>query len=368
MRLTFIVTIDPVKDLALLGVLVHSLNLQTRKTFDVVFHNQTLLAEDEIFASARCRPNFKYAFLSIPREQFLGSFPVWDLYAFHAQALQSDLLGDYFMSVHMEEFFDVNYVESATRVLDRNGFDILFGNLSHTSAGVDAVSEITATRTAEEFELHLQRSGLKNAVHRRLHASFGSRRERLKKRLRIGRRDFDLTPNAGGYTRLGAYHEDLYFMRKEFARRYDWFLAGRAMYFEDIHICEQPGVCELSTELAKITAFPVYLNASKLYHLSHGVFYYQLEDPAFTDGLLALPTDDPALCALKKAIATYRSGHFSLREALTYTRQNEERTGTQNLNYRYHLDAIRAAEARMRRPVEKAEDALRALQPSVPTR
>src|SRR3990172_2692238 len=39
MRLTFIISIDPVKGLSLLNLLLHSLNLQTRKNFDVVFYN-----------------------------------------------------------------------------------------------------------------------------------------------------------------------------------------------------------------------------------------------------------------------------------------------------------------------------------------
>jgi hypothetical protein len=130
MRLTFIISIDPVKGLALLNPLLHSLNLQTRDNFDVVFYNQTLLDESDVFAQLRIRPEFNYRFFSIERHQFLGNFPLWDLFTFHRQLLENDLLGDYFMSLHMEEFFDIDYVENVTRVLEATGFDILLGNLA----------------------------------------------------------------------------------------------------------------------------------------------------------------------------------------------------------------------------------------------
>ena len=34
-------------------------------------------------------------------------------------------------------------------------------------------------------------------------------------------------------------------MSRRFAETHNWFLKGHRLYFEDIHICQQPGVCEL---------------------------------------------------------------------------------------------------------------------------
>jgi len=75
----------------------------------------------------------------------------------------------------------------------------------------------------------------------------------------------------------------------------------------------------------------------RIYHLQHPKYYYQLVDDEFTQRLLEYDTEDPILQAHKKAIAMYRSGIASLAEALAYTRQNAESTGTQNVNYKYHM-------------------------------
>jgi len=48
MRLTLLVTIDSIKPLKLLDVLIHSLNLQTSRDFEVVFFNQTLHPESHV--------------------------------------------------------------------------------------------------------------------------------------------------------------------------------------------------------------------------------------------------------------------------------------------------------------------------------
>jgi hypothetical protein len=283
MQLTFIVTIDPIKDPALLNALVHSLNLQTGKNFDVVFYNQTRLAEEEILRRLRVAPRFPRTFTSVPRENFFGDYPLWDLYTLHAELLEAGRLGDYFMSVHMEEFFDVDYVEQATRVLAANRFDILFGNLCRTALDEGAIDELIATRTAGELESHLRRTGAKSAPHwafpRRVPSHNLGLRNAARSAatlwsfgLRIG-----LTADRAGYTKLGRYFEDIFFMRREFAERYDWFLSGRRLYFEDVHICQQAGVCDLAAEIAALTLFPVYLNASRAYHLKHRVFYYQVE-------------------------------------------------------------------------------------------
>ena len=73
MRLTFIISIDPVKGIPLLNFVLHSLNLQTRKNFDVVFYNQTRVSESQVFAQLRVRPQFDCRFFSV--ERFLGNFP-----------------------------------------------------------------------------------------------------------------------------------------------------------------------------------------------------------------------------------------------------------------------------------------------------
>lgn len=347
MHLTFIVTIDPVKELALLKASIHSLNLQTRKSFDVIFHNQTLLDEEEIFGRLRIRPDFSYTFASVARENFLGTFPLWDLYAVHSAALEADAVGDYFMSVHMEEFFDTDYVEKATEVLDATRFDVLLGNLCRTSLDESAIDGLVAMRTSAEFEEWLRRNELKSASHWTFHPRSDSVLRRARNVIKnastfwnLGLRT-RLTPTESGYTKLNTYREDLYFMRKDFARRYDWFLAGKRMYFEDVQLCQKAGV---GAELAKLTAFPLYLNSSRVYHLKHRRFYFQLEDPTFTDGVLRLRTEDPLLRTLQQAIEMYRAGRLTREEALQYTRQNPAGTGTQNLNYRYHVEAIKKAQ------------------------
>lgn len=349
MQLTFIITIDPVKGLSLLNVLLHSLNLQTQKHFDVVFYNQTELDETGVFARLQIHPEFDYRFFSVERAQFLGNFPLWDLYAFHCQLLEGDLVGDYFMALHMEEFLDIDYVENVIGVLETTGFDILLGNLCWTGVDGDRIADILTTRTAHDFETYLRARGLKVARHwtfRSLPPSPIARLRVLRNNFRAFR-DFGfrtrLAPSRRGYTKLPAYHEDDYLMSRAFARRYNWFLPGRHMYFEDIHLCEKPGVCELASEIAKLTDFPNYFNLSKVYHINHRKFYYQLEDPAFTEALLALDTKGILLQTLQRAIRMYRAGSLTLEEALRYSRRNAEGTGTQNLNYRYHMQMIEEA-------------------------
>src|SRR5262249_36117747 len=102
MRLTLLVTIDSVKPLALLDVLIHSLTLQTSQDFDVVFCNQTLRPESSLRAQLRCPPRFSHSYWTVPRSDFLGEHPLWDLYTFHAAMLDEGRIGDYLMSLHME--------------------------------------------------------------------------------------------------------------------------------------------------------------------------------------------------------------------------------------------------------------------------
>ena len=351
MQLTFIITIDPVKQLSLLDILLHSLNLQTANNFDVVFFNQTLLDESEIFAELRIRPEFRYRFFSVERGHFLGNFPLWDLYGFHRQLLESDLLGDYFMSMHMEEFFDIDYVENVTRVLETAGFDILFGNLCRSRLDGAKIADILTAGSAREFEDFLKRHGMKKARHWAFQplpappvARLSVLRSHLYKFVDFGFRT-RLVPSPKGYSKLPTHYEDLYFMKKAFAHEYNWFLPGRSMYFEDIHLCDISGVCELGQELAKLTDFLNYFNLSKVYHVEHQKFYYQLQDAGFTEGLLALDTDDLLLQTLQQAVRMYRSGKVNLEEALRFTRRNGAGTGTQDLNYKYHMQVIKQAQS-----------------------
>ena len=214
-----------------------------------------------------------------------------------------------------------------------------------------AIKPILAAQTAEEFNHYLKHKGIKDSCHWSVKYGWSFFRHgplfylrninalkqnainlfffRFKKRLK---------PTNEGYTKLKKYFaEDVYFMKKDFAKRHNWFLRGHNLYFEDIHICEQKGVCELSKELKKITEFPIYFNLRKIYHIKHEKYYYQLVDDEFTTLMLNCETDDPILTTLKKAITMYREGKLSLEEALTYSRRNSDGAGTQNLNYKYHM-------------------------------
>lgn len=351
MRLTFIISIDPVKGISLLNILLHSLNLQTWKNFDVVFYNQTTLSESEVFAQLQVQPDFDYRFFKV--ERFLGDFPLWDLYTFHRRLLEADLLGDYFMSMHMEEFFDVDYVENVTRVLEASRFDILLGNLCRTPFDGAGIMDILKIGSAAAFSDYLCARKLKQAPH----WTFSSCPASLKGKLEFLKRNWKelldfrfrtrLVPSRKGYRKLTGHYEDLYLMRRGFARRYDWFLPGRRMYFEDIHLCDIPGVCELGRELTKLTDFLRYFNLSRIYHVNHRKFYYQFQDSGFTDALLALKTDELLLQTLQKAIRMYRAGSISLEQALRYTRCNAEGTGTQNLNYKYHMEVLEGMRSRL---------------------
>ena len=78
MNLSFIVTVDPIKDVSMLNVLIHSLNLQTVKSFNVIFYNQTLMEESELLARLQVKPHFEYSFYNIDRDLFFGKYPLWD--------------------------------------------------------------------------------------------------------------------------------------------------------------------------------------------------------------------------------------------------------------------------------------------------
>jgi len=352
-HLTVIVTIDPVKTIGNLDVLVHSLNLQTTRAFDVVFYNQTPLTDSDILDQLTVRPTFPFRFLGVPAEDFLGAYPIWDLYAVHAALLDSGRVGYDLMSVHMEEFFDADYVEQLLAVLGDSGLDILFGNMVNTRATRADVSSLLEATSAEEFDRQLRALGL----HAAPHWGFDHRPVLWSKDPRMladrAERWFHfrfrktLPPTQSGFTQLGKYvAEDVYAIKTAFARRYNWFLSGHHLYFEDIHIFRHPAVGDLSAPLRALTRFPAYFNLRRIYHLRHERFYFQLEDETFTSLLLERQVDDPVLQAHQAAIRRFRRGEFSLHQALTYTRRNPDGTGTQDLNFAYHMKYLSAARAR----------------------
>lgn len=345
MTLDFIITIDPVKPLSFLNLIIHSLNLQTNKNFQAIFFNQTLMSEQEVMEALTIRPNFSYKFFSIDQKYFFGKYPIWNLYAFHDFLLEQGILTDYSMSLHMEEFLDVDYVEQALKVLDAHQIDILFGNLSRTQLEYDDIQPILNTHTPEAFNHCLQSYALDRAHHWTFtyhpmvwtkKISHKERNANLRKIAHFGLMK-QLRPTARGYTKLGARYEDVHFMKREFAERHNWFLRGHAMYLYDIHICEQPVICELSKELQKVTAFPLHFNRRKIYHINHKKFYFQFEDEEFTTQMLKFRTNDPILQNLQQAITMYREKTISLTEAILYTRKNTEGTGSQDLDYLFHM-------------------------------
>ena len=248
------------------------------------------------------------------------------------------------MSLHMEEFLDVNYVEQAIDVLGQNDLDILFGNLSRTQLEYDDIQPILDAQSSHAFNQFLHDHHIHQAYHWKFTYSpiFFNKNlpvETIKRNIRqlyhFGFRK-QLRPTTRGYTKLGDRYEDVHIMKREFAERYNWFLRGHTMYLYDIHICEQPVICELSKELQKVTPFPLHFNRAKVYHINHGKLYYQFEDEEFTTQMLKFRTNNMGLQNLQKAIRLYQDKTLSLKAALQYTRKNQEGTGTQNLDYIYH--------------------------------
>ncbi len=343
MKLSFIVTIDPIKDISYLNYIVHSFNLQTSQDFNVIFYNQTQMDEAAVFSCLQVQPQFDYRFFSIEPSYFLGKYPIWNLYGFHNFLLEKDYLNEYFMALHMEEFLDVDYVEQALDVLQQSSLDILFGNLTRSKINLDDIAPALSCKTGKDYDLFLEQLGIKAANHWCFYSNrfFTWNRVQLRENLLnfygFGFRR-KLKPTERGFITTPFYiAEDVFFMKKEFANRYNWFLKGHDMYFEDIHICEIPGVCELGRELKKVTHFPAYFNRSCIYHISHGRFYFQLEDEEFTEKMLAYQTDSPILQTHQEAIRGYKEGRMTFKEALYHTRRNTQGTGTQNLNYKYHI-------------------------------
>ena len=238
--------------------------------------------------------------------------------------LDEGRIGDYLMSLHMEEFLDSDYIEEVAKLLSQYSFDILFGNLRRTELTVDQAASLLGCCSRRDFQRALSFIGAATSPHWSVggHSKLNAA--------------FDPTPQ--GFHQFPEYaHEDLYLMSRRFAETHNWCLKGHHLYFADIHFCQQPGVCELGPILAKLTRFPVYFNARRIYHLPHPKFIFQIEDRAFTDLLLNMKTDDPILRSLKFAVLQYRRGAFSISEALRYSRKNPRREGTQDMNYQYHI-------------------------------
>lgn len=343
MQLTLVVTIDPVKSLSYLDVLVHALNVQTRSDFDVVFYNQTTLDAADILAKLRAKPQFAVRFVDVPPADFLGTYPIWDLYGLHARLVDEGPVGDYIMALHMEEFPDADYVEELLGVLERERLDILFGNLTRTRARPEDVTKLFDAGTPQAFDAAVTAMGLKECPHWSFDHGPVLRRDhprwlfpRIRRWAQFGFRK-TVPPTPAGYTPVRRYlSEDVFAMSVAFARRYNWFLRGHRLWFEDIHIFGDDVIGHLTEFVRTRTRFPLYFNRRRIYHLEHGRFYFQFEDETFTSRLMQRTVDDPVLGALQHAVREYREGRMTMQEALTYSRRNPARTGTQNLNYDLH--------------------------------
>ena len=151
MQITYIITINPIIEIEYLKILLNSLNLQSTKKFNVIFYNQTKLAEESIFKQINMTCEFDYLFFSIPKEYFFGNYPLWDLYGFHSDMLKRGLLAEYFMSLHMEEFLDPDYTETLLQSIEKSDIDIIFGNLHRTKYWIGDVAELGTIRDANAF-------------------------------------------------------------------------------------------------------------------------------------------------------------------------------------------------------------------------
>ena len=343
MKITYIVTINPIIPLQYLNMLVHTLNFQTSKNFDVIFYNQTRMSHDSIRNSLSIPFEFEFSFFDVEPESFFGQYPIWNLYGAHQALLEQGRLNEYFMSLHMEEFLDPTYTECALKVLKATKLDILLGNLYATPYTYDDVTDLLLTES-ENFNAELSARGADGFVKWGMtRAPFfvtkswktAAQRARALKLLRWKKQ---LVPTDGGYTLLNDYLlEDIFFMSTEFATRFAWYGCESPLYFEDIHINSA-----LGTLLPPITTFPAYLNSSKAYHLEHGRYYYQLEDTEFANKMLAFDTDNEALQTLKEAIRLYRSDRgLSVNDAVRMSRKSQGARGVSDISVEYHTTILR---------------------------
>lgn len=342
MKLTYIVTINPVNNIHYLEILINSLNIQTSKDFDVVFYNQTKKHEKDIIGSLNNECKFDYVFFNIDEESFLGNYPIWDLYGFHQFLLDNEILRDYFMSLHMEEFMEPDYTANILATLKSNKFDILFGNLYRTNYSYYDILDLASINQPDKFNRYLKDKGIDKS------SKWGlpSKPFFLCRNPKIIHRRFKILsemkwkkkflPNEVGFTKMSNYWlEDVFAMSTEFANEYGWYKLEENLYFEDIHINYAVG-----DKLKNVLEFPVYFNKSKIYHLKHKKFYYQIEDNIFATKMLQYETDNQILLALKNAIVLYRKKNLLGKQALRLSRNNKEKNGTADLNYEFHLKRI----------------------------
>ena len=117
--------------------------------------------------------------------------------------------------------------------------------------------------------------------------------------------------------------EDVYLMSRRFAETHNWFLKGHHLYFEDIHFCQQPGVCELGPILARADALPrVLQRPENLPSPASNVLISKSRTGRSRIFFLKMETDDPVIRSLQFAVREHRRGAFSLSEALRYSRKN----------------------------------------------
>jgi hypothetical protein len=339
MEISYIITISPILELNYLDILIQSLNLQTSRRFNVIFYNQTLVDQDKMLESLEVKPDFEYRFFNVDKRYFYGKYPIWDLYALHKEIIEQDIVSDYFMSLHMEEFLDTDYTLNILKVLEEHRFDILFGNLYSTPFSQTDVAGLLGISDSNAFNAYLRQHIEKRAVKwglprwRKMISKSPKRTlGNIQKHMTMSLKK-QLAPSPDGYTYLPRYDlEDIFVMSKSFAKAYRWYDPPINLYFEDIHI--NSGLKDI---LKKTTAFPVYFNKNKVYHLIHRKYYYQLEDKAFCDGILNLKTDNPILNNLIETIKLMHTNRqITLQRAIQLTRRNNTNTGSANINVKFH--------------------------------
>ena len=339
MKITYIVTINPVEDIQMLNIVNHSLNLQTSKNFDVIFYNQTLNTEEEILKALKIKPNFNYKFYHIDKSNFLGKYPIWDLYDLHVKLLENNDMNDYFMSIHMEEFFDTDYTEKVSELLINNKkFDILLGNLRLTKYFYKDITELLDKTTIASFNNSYIFKKLKESPHwcypNLARPSFYLLRSigTTVKRFIFNKKINSKKARRNGFIKYPEYiAEDIYLMKTSFANKYNWFLKGHNLPFEDIHI---NGL--LKNVLPKYTLFPVYFSTSNVYHLNHKKYFFENEDETFVQKLSEYKTDNVVIQNLQKANKLLKEKKINKKKARGFMLNNDELTGTQNLNYILH--------------------------------
>src|SRR5262249_44952283 len=154
-----------------------------------------------------------------------------------------------------------DYIEEVSNLLGEHSFDILFGNLRRTGLTVDAASHLMRCSSSPDFQRTLTHMGAAASPHWSVRAPAARlsplrlwRGNRRASAITDSKPDAAFDPTPHGFHQFPEYEdEDVYLMSRRFAERHNWFLKGHHLYFEDIHFCQQPGVCELGPILAKLT-------------------------------------------------------------------------------------------------------------------